>query len=95
MVDKHSQPRNAEELISELHAVVDTLASSLATMKGSRSQLNVAMNHLQSDKLQADGSTGTSATHDPITTAVRHGHKLLFLTYDSTKDPLPWLNCRE
>jgi hypothetical protein len=59
-------PKNDEEQINELRApVVDTLASSLGTMKGNQSQLNVAVNRLQSDKLQANGSTGTSATRSP------------------------------
>jgi hypothetical protein len=92
MADNPSHPKNAEEHINELCVVVDTLASSLTTMKGNQSQLNVAMNRLQSDKLQADVSTGTSAARDPLATAARHGHKLLFPTYDGTKDPLPWLN---
>jgi hypothetical protein len=57
--------------------------------------LNVIVNRLQSDKLQADGSTGTSKACDPIATAAHHGHKLLFPTYDGMEDPLPWLNCYE
>jgi hypothetical protein len=92
MADDPSQPKTAEEQITDLRAVVDTLASSLATMKGNQSQLNVVVNHLQSDKLQVDGSMGTSAARDPLATAARHGHKLLFPTYDGTEDPLPWLN---
>jgi hypothetical protein len=92
MADNPPHPRNAEEQINELCTVVDTLASTLATMKGNQSQPNVVVNRLQSDKLQVDGSTGTSATCDPIATAARHGHKLLFPTYDGTEDPLPWLN---
>jgi hypothetical protein len=36
---------------------------------------------------------GTGPSHqDPIATTARHGHKLLFLTYDDKEDPLPWLN---
>jgi hypothetical protein len=92
MADGPSQPKTAEEQITNLRAVVDTLASSLATMKGNQSQLTITVNRLQSDKLQADGSMGTSAARDPLATAARHGHKLLFPTYDGTEDPLPWLN---
>jgi hypothetical protein len=88
MADPPSQPRTADEQINKLRAVIDTLASSLATMEGNQSQLNVAVNRLQSDKLQANGSTGTSAAYDPIATVARHVHKLLFLTYDGTEDPL-------
>jgi hypothetical protein len=69
MADNPPHPRNAKEQINELCTVVDTLASTLATMKGNQSQLNVIVNRLQSDKLQVDGSTGTSATCDPIATA--------------------------
>jgi uncharacterized coiled-coil protein SlyX len=90
MADNHSQPRNAKEQISELHAVIDTMASSFATMKGNQSQLNIIVNRLQSDKLQADSSTSNSPPpHDPIATTARHGHKLLFPMYDAMEDPLP------
>jgi hypothetical protein len=89
MADTPSQPKSIEEQLRELRAIVDTLASSLTTVKGNQSQLNVAVNRLQSGKLQVDGSTSTSAGRDPLATAARHGHKLLFLTYDGTDDPFP------
>jgi hypothetical protein len=96
MSDTPTQPRTVNEQIHELRAVINTLASSLATMKGNQSQLDVAVNRLQSDKLQADGSTGTSTARDLIATNVRHGHKMLFSTYDGTEDPLSWLNrCKQ
>jgi hypothetical protein len=39
-----------------------------------------------------DDDKADQSSHDPITTAARHGHKLLFLTYDGMEDPLPLLN---
>jgi hypothetical protein len=51
----------------------------------------VAVNRLQSEKIVVgDGNPQTS--HDPVVSAARHGHKLLFPTYEGAEDPLPWLN---
>jgi hypothetical protein len=50
------------------------------------------VNRLQSNKLAPDGDTSGQSNQDAITTAARHGHKLLFPTYDGTEDPLSWLN---
>jgi hypothetical protein len=54
--------------------------------------LTVAVNRLQSDKIAAPGDGSGPSHQDPIATAARHGHKLLFPTYDGKDDPLPWLN---
>jgi hypothetical protein len=78
--------------LAELHAVVDKIAASLATVQGNQGQLTVAINRLQSEKMPSSEETGTSTTRDAVTHAVRHGHKLLFLTFDGTEDPLSWLN---
>jgi hypothetical protein len=70
-------------------------------MQGDQSRLTVVVNRLQSGKI-GDGDTSTMAPRhgkatstdnaDAITHAAKHGHKLLFPTYDDTEDPLPWLN---
>jgi hypothetical protein len=61
----------------------------------------VVVNRLQSDKIGDDDSSAMATRHgkatspnnaDTISHAAKHGHKLLFPTYDSTEDPLPWLN---
>jgi hypothetical protein len=52
----------------------------------------VAVNRLQSEKVIVCDDKDPQASRDPIASAVRHGHKLLFPTYDGADDPLPWLN---
>lgn len=86
------KPKTPKEEIRELRALVDTLASSLATVKGNQGQLTVAVNRLQSEKLSTDGDKAGQSSHNPVSTVACHGHKLLFSTYDGTEDPLPWLN---
>jgi hypothetical protein len=94
MAANSPKSKTPEEEISELRALVDTLASSLAAVKGNQGQLTVAVNRLQSDKLATDGDTSGQSSHDAVTTAARHDHKLLLPTYDGTEDPLSWLNQR-
>jgi hypothetical protein len=86
------KPKTPEEEIGELRALVDTLASSLATVKGNQGQLTVAVNRLQSEKLSTDGDKAGQSSHNLVSTVACHGHKLLFSTYNGTEDPLPWLN---
>jgi hypothetical protein len=81
-----------DDQLAELRAVIDKIAASLATVQGNQGQLTVAINRLQSEKLLSSEKTGASSTGDAITHAARHGHKLLFPTFDSTEDPLSWLN---
>jgi hypothetical protein len=61
-------------------------------VQGNQGQLTVAVNWLQSEKLLSSEKTGASSTENTVTHATRHGHKLLFPTFDGTDDPLPWLN---
>jgi hypothetical protein len=91
MVSNTPKPKTPEEEIVELSALID-LASSLAVIKGNQGQLIIMVNRLQSDKLVTDDDKADQSSHDPITTAARHGHKLMFLTYDGMEDPLPLLN---
>jgi hypothetical protein len=101
-------PSPIEEAIANMSAHIEKLASAFTgiqanqeTLHGDNSRLTVAVNRLQSEKL-ADmaASTGvpqhgkatTTNNTDTITLAAKHGHKLLFPTYDGTEDPLPWLN---
>jgi hypothetical protein len=84
------KPKTTDEQIAELRAVIDNMAASMATMQGNQGQLTTAINRLQSAKV-GNGSDA-QPSRDPIMSAAKHGHKLLFPTYDGTDDPLPLLN---
>jgi hypothetical protein len=84
--------KSTEEQLADIHAIIDNLVASMATMQGNQGQLTVAVNRLQSNKITASGDGSGPSHQDPIATAAWHGHKLLFLTYDGKDDPLPWLN---
>jgi hypothetical protein len=64
----------------------------MATMQGNQGQLIVAVNRFQSEKIVIGDGHDLQASRDPIASAARHGHKLMFPTYDGSEDPLPWLN---
>jgi hypothetical protein len=81
-----------DDQLAELRAVVDKITASLATVQGNQGQLTVAVNRLQSEKLLSSEKISASSTRDVVTHATCHTHKLLFLTFDGTEDPLPWLN---
>jgi hypothetical protein len=81
-----------DDQLAELHVVVDKIATSLATVQGNQGQLTVAVNRLQSKQLLSSEKTSASSTGDAVTHAVHHDHKLLFLTFGGTEDPLLWLN---
>jgi hypothetical protein len=84
--------KSVAEQIADLRAVIDNMAASLATMQGNQGQLMVAVNRLQSEKIVVDGDRQPQTSRDPAISAARHGHELLFPTYDGIEDPLPWLN---
>jgi hypothetical protein len=84
--------KSVAEQIADLRAVIDNMAASLATMQGNQGQLTVAINRLQSEKIVVGDDRPPQSSRDPAISAARHGHKLLFPTYDGTEDPLPWLN---
>jgi hypothetical protein len=84
--------KTTNEQLADIHAVIDNLAASMATMQGNQGQLTVAVNRLQSVKLAATDDGSGPFHSDPIANAAKHGHKLLFPTCDGKKDPLPWLN---
>jgi hypothetical protein len=84
--------KSVAEQIADLRAVIDNMAASLATMQGNQGQLTVAVNRLQSEKVVVGDARPPQSSRDPAISAARHGHKLLFPTYDGTEDPLPWLN---
>jgi hypothetical protein len=82
-------------------AKINKMSDSLATLQGNQGQLTVAVNRLQSEQLDdinthkgspSVGTTVSVGTGDAVAHAARHGHKLLFPTFDGSKDPLPWLN---
>jgi hypothetical protein len=107
-------PPTMEENIANISAQIDKLAGAYAsikadvtslqgsvmTLQGSQGQLTVAVNRLQSDKLEANfnkappaqGKTDQGGPSDAAMQASKHGHKLLFPTFDGSEDPLPWLN---
>jgi hypothetical protein len=84
--------KTVAEQIADLRAVIDNMAASLATMQENQGQLTVAVNRLQSEKIVVGDDRHPQTSRDPAISAARHGHKLLFPTYDGTEDPLPWLN---
>jgi hypothetical protein len=84
--------KSVTEQIADLRAVIDNMAPSLATMQENQGQLTVAVNRLQSEKIVVSDDRQPQSSCDPAISAAHHGHKLLFPTYDSTEDPLPWLN---
>jgi hypothetical protein len=92
MAANSPKPKTPEEEIGEPHALIDTLALSLASVKGNQGQFTVAVNRLQSEKLSTDGDKAGQSSHNPVSTTACHNHKILFPMYDWTEDPLPWLN---
>jgi hypothetical protein len=48
------KPKTTDEQITELRAVIDNMAASMATMQGNQGQLTVAINRLQSAKVGDD-----------------------------------------
>jgi hypothetical protein len=80
-------PKTTDEQFTELRAVIDNLASSMATTQGNQGQLTVVVNHLQSKKIVVGDGKGAQTSGDPIASVTRHGHKLLFPTYDSVMIP--------
>jgi hypothetical protein len=74
-----------------MREIIDKLTASLATVQGNQGQLTT-VNRMQSDKLLSTGTTEGKSSDGAIAHAARHGHKLLFPTYDGREDPLPWLN---
>jgi hypothetical protein len=82
-------------------AKIIKMSDSLATLQGNQGQLTVVVNRLQSEQLgdinthkgsPSVGTTVSVGTGDAVAHAARHGHKLLFPTFDGSKDPLQWLN---
>jgi hypothetical protein len=57
-----SKAKSTEEQLADIHAVIDNLAASMATMQGNQGQLTVAMNRLQSDKIATSGD-GSAPSH--------------------------------
>jgi hypothetical protein len=84
--------KSMAEQIADLRAVIDNMAASLATMQGNQGQLTVVVNRLQSEKIVVGDDRQPQSSRDPAISTARHGHKLLFPTYDGTENPLPWLN---
>jgi hypothetical protein len=92
---------NMSAQIEKLDAASARIQANQETLQGDQSHLTVAVNHLQSKRIE-DGNTSamapchgkatTADNTDTITHATKHRHKLLFPTYDDTKDPLSWLN---
>jgi hypothetical protein len=71
------------------------------TLQGDQSHLTMPINRLQSEKMGEVAASASEPRHGKttatdntaaITHASKHGHKLLFPTYDGSEDTLPWLN---
>jgi hypothetical protein len=84
------KPKTTDKQFVELQCVIDNMEAFMATMQDNQGQMTVAVNRLKFDKVGNDKDSQSS--RDPIVSAAKHGHKLLFPTYDGTEDPLPWLN---
>jgi hypothetical protein len=94
-------PPSMEEVIVNLSAQVEKLdmaytsvQDELTTVKGDNNRLLMAVNRLQSDKIDTSGGSASLPrdNHDGTVQAAKYGHKLLFSTFDGTDDPLQWLN---
>jgi hypothetical protein len=81
--------KSTAEHLADIRAIIDNMAASMATMQGNQGQLTVAVNRLQSDKLAMTGDGNGPSHQDPIATAARHSHKLLFSTYNGKDYPIP------
>jgi hypothetical protein len=86
------KPKSTDEQIADLRTVIDNLVASMATVQGNQGQLTVAVNRLQSEKIVIGDGHDLQVSRDPNASAACHGHKLMFPTYDGSKDALPWLN---
>jgi hypothetical protein len=94
-------PPSMEEVIANLSAQVEKLATAYTsvqdeptTVKGDNSRLSVAVNRLQSDKIDTSGGSAPLPrdNHDGTAQTAKYGHELLFSTFDGTDDPLQWLD---
>jgi hypothetical protein len=94
-------PPSMEEAIANLSTQVEKLATAytsvqdeLTTVKGDNNRLSVAVNRLQSDKIDISGGSAALPrdNHDGTAQAAKYGHMLLFPTFDGSDDPLSWLN---
>jgi len=80
-------------------ATVAALQADVLTIKGDQSRLTVAVNRLQSEKVEDSSIGGENKTEKPKTSsgdgiplAAQRVHKLVFPVYNGLEDPLPWLN---
>jgi hypothetical protein len=76
---------------------VSAVDGEIAAVKADQGRLHVAINTVQSKQIEAVATSGTFARDTPASSiggAVLNAasHKLRFLKYDGSGDPLPWLH---
>jgi hypothetical protein len=90
-----------DDIKSALDAILNKLSAvkkDMTTMKSDQSRLTVAINRLQSDHLSIGSHNGKDTSHGtpPPPPPHEHGkHKLWFLRYDGSADPVTWLHKAE
>ncbi|CAD6247473.1 unnamed protein product [Miscanthus lutarioriparius] len=86
---------NLKTALDAILADLSSIKNEVTTIKGDQSRLNVAVNRLQSDHHSSGGShSGRDTDHGapPPPPPREHAkHKLRFLRYDGSTDPVLWL----
>ncbi|KAF0913912.1 hypothetical protein E2562_024979 [Oryza meyeriana var. granulata] len=86
------------EALKKIFAEFTSIKSEITTIKGEQSRLSVAVNRLQSDKIEAEGSARGGTTDafslEPPSFPHQTAHKLRFPCYDGATDPdASWRFC--
>ncbi|KAF0896296.1 hypothetical protein E2562_021451 [Oryza meyeriana var. granulata] len=80
------------EALEKIFAEFTSIKSEITTIKGEQSRLSVAVNRLQSDKIEAEGSARGGTTDafslEPPSFPHQTAHKLRFPRYDGAMDPV-------
>jgi len=81
---------------SEFKSTMEKLFAELTTIKGDQSRLSVAVNRLQSEKIddknKEKAEDANSNHRPPPPPPPPTSHKLRFPSYDGAEDPLAWLH---
>ncbi|CAO2194421.1 unnamed protein product [Urochloa humidicola] len=88
---------------ADFKSSMEKLFAEITTIKGDQSRLTVAVNCLQSEKHKAESSNGGTESYGdgkgketysslPLPPPPQPTHKLRFVKYDGTEDPLGWLH---
>ncbi|KAF0933749.1 hypothetical protein E2562_019223 [Oryza meyeriana var. granulata] len=87
------------DALEKIFAEFTSIKSEITTIKGEQSRLSVAINRLQSDKVEAEdsarGGTTDAFSLEPPSFPHQTAHKLRFPRYDGATDPVVWLHKAE